>query len=97
MEFELEELEATASEEAIAAQVAAAQASRVILPRKRPSRRPFPEHLPRERVVIVAPAACPCCGSARLSRLGEDVTETLEVTPTPLEGDPDGARALQLP
>jgi hypothetical protein len=78
MELELEELEATASEDEIAAQAAAAQTARVAPLRKRPSRRPFPERLPRERVVIAAPAACPCCGSVRLSKLGEDVTETLE-------------------
>ena len=49
--------------------------------RKRPSRKPFPDHLPRERVVIAAPDSCPCCGSAKLSKLGEDITETLEVIP----------------
>src|SRR6202000_533183 len=49
--------------------------------RKRPSRKPFPDHLPRERVVIPAPANCPCCGSNGLSKLGEDITETLEVVP----------------
>ncbi len=82
MELQLEELEATASEDEIAAQIAAAQASRITpIARKRPSRRPFPEHLPRERVVIAAPERCPCCGSARLSKLGEDITETLEVIP----------------
>ena len=81
MELELEELEAAASEDAMAAQVAAAQASRTVPLRRRPSRRPFPAHLPRERVVIAAPTACPCCGSAKLSKLGEDVTETLEVVP----------------
>ena len=31
--------------------------------------------------MIAAPASCPCCGSAKLSKLGEDVTETLEVIP----------------
>ena len=31
--------------------------------------------------MIAAPESCPCCGSARLSKLGEDVTETLEVIP----------------
>src|SRR6202030_4365720 len=51
------------------------------LERKRPARKPFPDHLPRERVVIAAPESCPCCGSGRLSKLGEDVTETLEVIP----------------
>ena len=43
--------------------------------------KPFPDHLPRERVVIPAPESCPCCGSSRLSKLGEDITETLEVIP----------------
>ena len=37
-------------------------------------------HLPRERVVYPSPAACPCCGGA-LHKLGEDVTETLELMP----------------
>ncbi len=40
-----------------------------------------PEHLQRERVVIAAPANCTCCGSAKPSKLGEDITETLEVVP----------------
>ena len=43
-------------------------------------RGPLPAHLPRERVVIPGPTACPCC-RGRLSKLGEDVTETLEVVP----------------
>ena len=72
MELELEELEAAASEDESVAQAAATQASGVTPPaRKRPARRPFPPHLPRERVVVAAPMACPCCGSARLTKLGE--------------------------
>jgi transposase len=39
------------------------------------------DHSPRERVVVAAPAAAPCCGSDRLSKLGEDIAETLEVVP----------------
>ena len=31
--------------------------------------------------MIPAPQSCPCCGSAKLSKLGEDITETLEVIP----------------
>jgi transposase len=31
--------------------------------------------------VIAAPQSCPCCGSTKLSKIGEDVTETLEVVP----------------
>lgn len=49
--------------------------------RKRPSRKAFPEHLRRERVVIAVPATCPCCGFGKLAKFGEDITETLEVIP----------------
>ena len=82
MELGLEELEAAATEDEIAAEVAAAKTTRVSpFTRKRPSRQPFPEHLPRERVVIPVPTTCACCGSARLRKLGETITETLEVIP----------------
>ena len=82
MELELEELEATATEDELVAERAAARTQTVTsFQRKRPSRKPFPEHLPRERVVAAAPESCPCCGSSKLSKLGEDITETLEVMP----------------
>jgi transposase len=82
LELQLEELEAAATEDEIAAETAAAKTTSVAgFTRKRPSRQPFPEHLPRERVVEPAPCVCPACGGARLSKLGEDVTETLEVVP----------------
>lgn len=82
MELQLEELEATATEDELAAEMAAARTQTVqSFQRKRPSRKPFPDHLPRERVLIPAPESCPCCGSQKLSKLGEDVTETLEVVP----------------
>ena len=82
MELQLEELEATATEDELKAEAAAARTTTVAgFTRQRPSRKPFPEHLPRERVVIAAPSSCPCCGGTRLSKLGEDVTETLEVVP----------------
>jgi transposase len=82
MELQLEDLEAAATEDELASEQAAAGAQTVrSFQRKRPLRKPFPDHLPRERVVIAAPESCPCCGSARLSKLGEDITETLEVVP----------------
>ncbi|AIT79730.1 IS66 family transposase [Novosphingobium pentaromativorans] len=82
LELQLEDLEADACEDDLAAEVAAARTADVAaFARKRPSRKPFPEHLPRERVVIPAPCSCPACGGARVSKLGEDVTETLEVIP----------------
>ena len=46
----------------------------------KPARRSLPEHLPRERIVYPAPSACPCCGGT-LHKIGEDVTETLELVP----------------
>jgi transposase len=82
MELQLEELEAAATEDELAAEKAAAETQTVrSFERKRPARKPFPEHLPRERIVIPAPDCCPCCGSTKLSKLGEDITETLEVIP----------------
>jgi transposase len=81
MELQLEELEADAGEDELAAEMVAKSSTVRAFERKRPSRKPFPEHLPRERVVIAAPTNCSCCGSAKLSKLGEDITETLEVIP----------------
>src|SRR5690606_30323082 len=81
-EFELEDLEAAATEDELAAEMAAARTTPVrAFTRKRAQRRAFPKHLPRERVVVPAPEACQCCGSDHLVKLGEDVTETLEVIP----------------
>jgi transposase len=81
MELQLEELEAAATEDEVAAEKAAATAQVRAFTRRKPSRAPFPAHLPRERVIVPGPATCACCGSTRLAKLGEDVTETLEVVP----------------
>ena len=82
LELALDELTASATEDELAAGKAAARTTEVKgFVRRKPSRKPFPEHLPRERVVVPAPASCACCGSERLSKVGEDVTETLEVIP----------------
>jgi len=82
MELKLEELESAATEDEIAAERTAAKTTTVTAyQRKRPARKPFPEHLPRERVVVPGPATCLCCGGNRLRKLGETVTETLEVIP----------------
>jgi transposase len=48
--------------------------------RRKPVRAPLPEHLPRERVVVPAPSACPCCGG-RLTKLSETITESLKSIP----------------
>ena len=79
----LEELEASATEDEIAAEIAVAKTTAVAgFVRKRPvPRTTFPDHLPRERVVIDPPTACECCGGSQLRKLGEDVTRTLESIP----------------
>ena len=83
MELELEELEASVAEDDLTAETAAeAQRNVPRHPRRRSgSRRPLPEHLPCERILVPSPGACTCCGSTRLAKLGEDVTETLEMVP----------------
>jgi transposase len=84
MELELEELEAAAAEDELAAEKAAPASGETpvrAFTRRKPARKPFPAHLPRERVIVPGPTACACCGSKRLAKLGEDVTETLEVVP----------------
>jgi transposase len=85
LELQLADMEADASQAEAAAQLAAQAATGekiAVAPfeRRRPARRPLPEHLPRERVVYPSPSACPCCGGT-LHKLGEDVTETLELIP----------------
>ena len=81
LELQLEELEAADAEDATTA--AQADPSSTVVKsfeRRKPVRAPLPAHLPRERVVIPAPCSCPACGG-KLAKLGEDVTETLEVIP----------------
>src|SRR5258708_31031499 len=77
MELQLEELESDAIEDAVEAQKAVAGTTVRVFTRSKPARRPFPAHLPRERLVLPGPDACACCGSHRLAQLGEDVRETL--------------------
>lgn len=79
LELQLEELAAEAGEDE-------AQAEQARIPvqgfeRRRATRRNFPAHLPRHRIVYPAPTACPCCGGTKLTKIGEDVTETLDVEP----------------
>jgi transposase len=82
LELQLEELETAAGEDELKAEQAAAKTTDVQpFTRKKPVRKPFPDHLPRERVVLPAPTVCPCCGGDNLCKLGETVTETLESIP----------------
>jgi len=86
LELELADLEEDASEAEADAQLSAERAKAAKMDvqpfeRRRPARRPLPEDLLRERVVHPAPTNCSCCGGDRLRKIGEDVTETLELVP----------------
>jgi transposase len=77
-----EEAQAGAMQDELAAEAAVAKTTTVAgFTRKPPERHTFPEHLPRERMMIDPPIACDCCGGSRLRKLGEDVTRTLESQP----------------
>ena len=96
--MELEDAEANATEDELAAERAASSTTVKTFKRRRPARKPFPEHLPRERMVIAPPLSCACCGSTnRCRKLGEDVTRDAGGDAPAMEGDPDGAGAVLLP
>ncbi|HXQ04314.1 MAG TPA: IS66 family transposase [Bradyrhizobium sp.] len=81
LELQLEELAAAAGEDAAARETTGIPAQGFTRPK---TRRNFPAHLPRRRIVHPVPACCPCCGGTKLSKIGEDVTETLDVVPRQL-------------
>ena len=82
MELQLEELESAATEDEIAAERAAGQDDEC---RGLHAQAPGAQALPRASAARAGGRAgadrLPCCGGARLRKLGEDVTETLEVIP----------------
>ncbi len=81
LEMQLEDIETDIADDRAKAEATAPKAVVSAFERRRPARKPFPEHLPRERVMVEAPTSCTCCGSARIVKMGEDITETLEVIP----------------
>jgi transposase len=82
LELQLADLEESAAEEEMAAEIAAPK--KRVSPSsgstRKPARRPLPENLPRERIVYPAPCTCPRCGGP-VRKLGEDITEMLECEP----------------
>src|SRR5262245_53432532 len=97
MELQLEELEATATEDELSAEQAAAQTQTVkSLQRKRPSRKPFPAHLPRERRHPGA-GELPVLRVEEAGEAGRGHHRDAGGDPAPVEGDPDGAREVLVP
>src|SRR5215217_6634829 len=79
LELQLEELAAAAGEDEAKTEASKVQVQGFT--RRKATRRNFPGHLPRRRIVQPAPTSCPCCGGSKLCKIGEDVTETLDVVP----------------
>ena len=82
LELAIEDLEETQAEQDTKADIAAPEAAKEMRAHNpRAPRRPLPGNLPVERIVEPAPCACGKCGSARLHKLGEVVSKTLECEP----------------
>src|SRR5882672_9676360 len=80
LELRLDELQATQAENTSASHTPAGVAPVASVAAK-PTRKPLPEHLPREvRKYLPKQAACPDCGG-KLNFLGEDISEILEYVP----------------
>ena len=81
LELAIEDLEETQAEEETKAEISAPDSARA--PRRRAPRGPrkLPDNLPVERIVERAPCVCGRCGGARLRKLGEVVSKTLECEP----------------
>ena len=81
------DLEEDQAEREAAAEKARPAKGKPDTPRRPALRRPLPAHLPRETILHepVLACRCGCTDLARLSRLGEDVTEVLEKVPARLK------------
>jgi len=82
LELQLEELETAEAEDV--ARTEASDPAAPLVERKKPKRKPLPDHLPRQEVVHQpagdAACVCPACGGG-MGALGEDVTEVLDYVP----------------
>src|SRR5438046_5296488 len=64
LELQLEELAAAAGEDEAKAEPAGVQVQEFT--RRQATRRDFPDHLPRRRIVHPGPTSCPCCRGTKL-------------------------------
>ena len=93
MELENEDLEVAATEDEIAAEMAAAWTTTVAaFTRKRPARQPFPAHLPRERVIVPGPTALRVLRGYAPEEARRGHHRDAGGDPAPMEGHPERAR-----
>ena len=87
LEMLVGDLEEDQAEREAAAEKARPAKGKPDTPRRPALRRPLPAHLPRETILHepVLACRCGCTDPARLTRLGEDVTEVLEKIPARLK------------
>ena len=85
LELQLEELAAAAGEDEAKAEASGVQVQGFT--RRKATRRNFPDHLPRRRIVHPAPSSCPCCGG----------TGDARCHPAPMVRDRACAGEVQLP
>jgi len=92
LELQLSELQENASEAEAAAKLAAASENIKVqsFERRKPARRPLPEHLPRERIVYPSPAAAVLRRGFAPAGRGRD--RDAGADPAPVESDPARAR-----
>jgi len=81
LELAIEDLEETQAEQETRAEIATPEAANAKRRREPRGPRKLPDNLPVERIVEPAPCACGKCGSARLRKIGEVVSKTLECEP----------------
>ena len=82
----------------MAAEMAAAKTTKVAaFTRKRPSRKPFPEHLPRERVIVTRTDGLPVLRRRPAAQARRGRHRDAGGDPAPVEGDPARAREVHLP
>src|SRR6201995_2201561 len=69
LELQLADLEENVAQAETAVQMAAEKIAVPSFERRKPARRPLPEHLSRERLLYPVPVTCPCCGDSRLGQI----------------------------
>ena len=86
LELVLDDLEETLGEASAERATREREKGEVPRPRRKATRRPLPEHLPREVIELAPVVVCDCgrCDPERLVRIGEDVTEVLEKSKHPV-------------
>ena len=100
LELQLADLEADAAQADTAAQMVRGGEQTMTVPsfeRRRPARRPLPEHLPRERIVYPAPSSLPVLRRDDIAQDRRGRDRDAGAHSAPVEGNPACAREVLLP